>query len=91
MADTQKFKKFVNMLAFIGIVAIAVVLLLRLVFEQVFSGSPEFVNALGLIAECIAYVVTAIYAFYFINAKHSLVYTIMYVISLILIVVLMIV
>lgn len=91
MANSQKFKGFVNMLAFIGIVAIATVMLLRLVFGELFNGSPDFVNALDIIAECIAYVVTAIYAFYFVYARHCLAYTIMYVVSLILIIVLLIV
>lgn len=90
MSGGQKFKKFVNMLAFIGIVAIAVVLLLNLILDAVNAGS-EVVRAMDLIAQCIAYLVTAIYAFYFVYSKHSPAYTIVYVVAVILIIVLLIV
>lgn len=90
MSKSQKFKKFVNMLAFIGIVAIALVLLLNLILEAVNAGS-DVVQAMDLIAQCIAYLVTAIYAFYFILSKHSPAYTITYVVAVILIIVLLII
>jgi len=91
MSKSQKFKKFVNMLAFIGIVAIAVVLLLNLIFGALNIFDSEVVVAMDLLAQCIAYLVTAIYAFYFVYSKNKPVYTIVYVIAVILIVVLLII
>jgi hypothetical protein len=91
MSKNQGFKKFVNMLAFIGIVAIAVVLLLRMVLGDIIKVDSDVINAISLIAECIAYAVTAVYAFYFVYSKHSPAYMITYVIAVILIIVLLVV
>lgn len=83
----SNFKNFLNMIAFVGVVAVAIALL----FGLIFSGNNELAGALTLIAECIAYLVTAIYAFYFVYSKRNPVLTIIYVIAVVAIVVLLIV
>lgn len=80
------FKKFLNLLAYIAIVAIAVALLFGLIFKN-----SEIASALTLVAECIAYLVTAIYAFYYVAKQRNTVVTIVYVIAVVAIVVLLIV
>ncbi|MDD3232136.1 MAG: hypothetical protein PHV79_03750 [Clostridia bacterium] len=87
MASGQGFKKFINMLAFIGIVAVAAVLLLRLFLGEIFKVNSEVVNAIGLIAQCIAYLVTAVYAYFFIRNRGPA-FIITYVIAVILIIIL---
>lgn len=86
MASNGNFKRFLNMIAFIGIIAVAVALLFSLIF-----GGNEVSAALNLIAQCIAYLVTAIYAFYFIQNKRNTVYTIVYIVSVVAIIVLLII
>ena len=81
------FKRFINMLAYIGIVAIAFVLLLRLFLGQVLKLDSEVVNAIGLVAQCIAYLVTAVYAYFFVHRRGPA-FIITYVIAIILIVIL---
>lgn len=86
MADNGNFKKFLNLVAFIGIVAVAVALLIGLIF-----GESEVASAFKLVAQCIAYLVTAIYAFFYIKQERNTVLTIVYVVAVIAIVVLLII
>ena len=83
----SNFKNFLNMVAFVGVIAVAFALL----FGVIFSGNNELSSALSLVAQCIAYLVTAIYAFYFVYSKRNAVLTIVYVIAVIAIVVLLII
>jgi len=85
--NNVNFKKFLNMLAFVGVVAVAFALLFKAIFVQ----SVDVANAFSLVAQCIAYFVTAVYAFYYILSKRNAVTTIVYVISIIAIIVLLIV
>ncbi|MDD4815901.1 MAG: hypothetical protein PHQ62_02025 [Clostridia bacterium] len=81
------FEKFLKMLAFVGVIAVAFALLFKTIFVQ----SVEVANAFSLVAQIIAYFVTAVYGFYYILSKRNAVITITYVISIIAIVVLLIV
>ena len=83
--NNVNFKKFLNMLAFVGIVAVAVALLCKPIF------SAEIGNVFSFIAQCIAYLVTAVYALYYVLSKRNSVITIIFVISVIAIIVLLIV
>ena len=83
----SNFKNFLNMVAFVGVIAVAFALL----FGVIFSGNNELSSALSLVAQCIAYLVTAIYAFYFVYSKRNAVLTIVYVIAVVAIVVLLII
>ena len=85
-SSNDKFKKFINWLAFIAIVGIAVMLLI-----QTIIGGGEVAYALGVIAQCIAYFVAAVYAFYFVYAKGNVVYTIIYFVAVIIIIVMLII
>lgn len=80
-----EFKKFLNLLAFIAIFAVAVSLLIG----RIFGG--DVAHAFSLVAQCIAYFVTAVYAFYYVNAMRNTVLTIIYVVAVVAIVVLLIV
>ena len=77
------FKKFLNLLAFIAIIAVAVALLMGMIFTT----NTSVVSALKLVAECIAYLVTAIYAFYYIYSMRNTAVTIVYFVAVIIIIV----
>lgn len=81
------FKKFLNMLAFIAIIAVAAALL----FVAIFGKSSSIGFAFTLVAQCIAYLVTAIYAFYYIYSMRNTALTIVYFVAVITIIVLLIV
>ncbi len=83
---SASFKRFINLLAFVAIVAIAVVLII-----QAIVGAGEFSNALNIVAQCIAYLVVAVYAFYFVYSKRNVVYTIIYFVAVIIIIILLII
>lgn len=84
---SSNFKKFLNMVAFVGVIVVALALLFRLIF----SANNEVSGALSLVAECIAYFVTAVSAFYFVYSKRNPILTIVYIVAVIAIVVLLIV
>lgn len=81
-----KFKQFLNLIAFIGVIAVAAALL----FKWIFGGNLELAHALTIVAQSIAYLVTAIYAFFYVYAKRNPVLTIVYLVCVIAIVVLLI-
>jgi len=82
MKKNLNLTKFFNMLAFIAIVAVAVALTVGKIF-------PDLGNALSIVAQFIAYIVTAISAFYYVRPKKNIVFFITYVVACILIIVLM--
>ena len=66
----MKGKNFVNFVAYIAIAFIAVALILGRIFSAV-GLSSTIIGALNLIAQVIAYTITAVFAFaYAKNAKH---------------------
>lgn len=81
----SNFKNFLNLIAFVGVIAVALALLIG----KIFGG--ELAAALALVAQCIAYFVAAIYAFYFVYSKRNAVLTIIYVIAVVAIVILLII
>ncbi|MBR6778994.1 MAG: hypothetical protein IKM43_02445 [Clostridia bacterium] len=81
----MKGKQVVNFLAYISIAFIALALILGKLLGWLIN--PNVLNALNLIAQIIAYTITAIYAFSFAKGKKSKGWMIAYVIFVILIVV----
>lgn len=86
MASNGNFKRFLNMIAFIGVIAVAVALLISLIF-----GGNEVSAAFNKVAQIIAYLVTAFYAFYYVQAQRNTIITIVYIIAVVAIIVLLIV
>ena len=82
-----KFKNFLNMLAFVSLVLIAFCLLFQLIFK---NSNASVINAMRIIGECIAYTLVAFYGFYYVRAKKSPVFAIIYAIALTAIVILII-
>ena len=82
-------KKFMNMLAFIGIVVVAVALLIAKILALV-DVSAGAVTALQMVGECIAYIVTMVYAFYFVKNKRNVWWWVAYVAAAVVVVLLVI-
>lgn len=82
MKKSLNFQKFFNLLAFIAVIGVAVALTVGKIF-------PQLGGALQIVAQFIAYIVTAISAFYYIRPKKNIVYLISYIVACVLIVVLM--
>lgn len=80
----SNFSKFINSLAFIGLVMIAIVLVL----QNIIKG--ELIVALQIIGESIAYLVTAITAYFYVRSKRGVWWYIAYVVALVLIIVFMV-
>ena len=80
-----EFKKFLNLLAFIAVVAVAFSLLIGTLF------GGEVATAFSIVAQCIAYFVTAVYAFYYVSAMRNTAITIVYILAVIAIIVLLII
>ena len=84
----MKGKQIVHFLAYISIALIAVALFLSKVFVNVFNDA--FIDALELIAQIIAYTITAVYAFMFAKSKRSIGWMVAYIIFVIAIIVFLI-
>ena len=82
----MKGKQFVSFLSYIAIAFIAVALILGKVFTAV-GLSSSVINALSLIAQIIAYSITAVYAFAYAKSKKSMGWMVAYIIFVIAIVV----
>lgn len=82
----MKGKGFVNFLAYCAIVLIALALVLEFVLGK-FGVSSTVTGAMSLIAEVIAYALTAVFAFYFAKSRRNIGYIIAYIIAVILIIV----
>jgi hypothetical protein len=81
-----KGKGFVNFLAYISIAFIAVALILGKIFSA-FPKLATVTSALSLIAQVIAYAITAVYAFYFAKSKKHITWMICYILFVIAIIV----
>ena len=84
MAKDNMSKVF-NFIAFIGLCCVAVVLIL----QKVLKG--DFINAIGLIGQCIAYFITAVSAFFYVRSKRNVWWYIAYTVAVVLIVVFIII
>lgn len=82
-------KKFMTMLAFIGLCFIAGALLLAKLLG-VFGVSMTAVSAIRTVGECIAYIVTMVYAFSFVKAKRNVWWWVAYCVSVVVVIVLLI-
>ena len=85
----MKGKGFVNFLAYIAVAFIAVALILTKIFS-VFNVSNTITSALMLIAQIIAYTITAVFAFFFAKSKKHIAWMICYVLFVIAIIVFLI-
>lgn len=74
----MKGKSFVSLMSYIAIAFIAVALILSKILG-VFNLSSSIIGALNLIAQVIAYTITAVYAFAFAKSKRSMGWMIAYV------------
>jgi len=81
-----KGKGFVNFLAYIAIAFIAVALILGKILSAV-GLSSTVVGALNLIAQIIAYTITAVFAFYYAKARKHIGWMIAYILFVIAIIV----
>ena len=83
-------KKILNMFAFIGIFLVAVALLLAQVLEWIGIQNWNIISAINTIGQCIAYIVTAIYAFFYVRSKRNLWWWLAYAIAVAVVVVVLI-
>ena len=82
----MKGKGFVNFLAYLAIVLVALALILQYVLSAV-GVSATIVGAMSTIAQFIAYAITAVFAFYFAKSRRNIGFMIAYIVAVILIVV----
>ena len=79
----MKGKQVVNFLAYVAIVLIGATLLLNFVLGKL-GVSAQVVNAIALVAQCVAYVVTAIFAFLYAKTKRNFGFMIAYIVVIVL-------
>lgn len=84
MSNTN-LKRFVNLIAFIGLCMVAIALILQMIFN-----SGDIINAIRTIGECIAYSVTAIYALFYVRSKRNVWWWIAYVVAVTVVILLVI-
>ena len=84
----MKGKQCVNLLAYISIALIAVALLVGKILGWLIS--PNVVSVLNLIAQIIAYTITAVYAFMFAKSQRRIGWMVAYIIFVIVIIVFMV-
>lgn len=81
----MKGKQFVNFLAYISVGLIAVALILSKLLGWLIS--PNVVNIINLIAQIIAYTITAVFAFFYAKSKRNIGWMVAYIIFVIVIIV----
>jgi len=84
----MKGKQFVNFLAYISIALIAIALLVGKVLGWLIS--PNVVGVMNLVAQIIAYTITAVYAFMYAKSKRSIGWMVAYIIFVIVIIIFMV-
>ena len=82
----MKGKQFVNLLAYFAIAFIAVALILGKIFAA-FPKLATVTSALTLVAQVIAYTITAVYAFFYAKSKRHIGWMIAYIVFVIAIIV----
>ena len=78
--------KFVNCLAFIGLIMVAIVLIL-----QKFNLSGSVLGALRTIGESIAYLITSISAFFYVRSKRNVWWYVVYTAAVVLVVIFLVI
>ena len=84
----MKGKQFINFLAYLSIAFIAIALVLGKLLGWLIN--PNILNALNIVAQVIAYTITAVYAFSYAKSKRSAGWMVAYVIFVIVIIVFMV-
>ena len=82
----MKGKGFVNLMAYFAVAFIAIALILT----KIFSAFPKLIavtNALTMVAQIIAYSITAVYAFYYAKSKKHIAWMIAYILFVVAIIV----
>lgn len=82
----MKGKSFVNLMSYLAIAFIAVALILGKILSA-FNLSSSIIGALNLIAQIIAYTITAVFAFFYAKSKKHIAWMICYVLFVIAIIV----
>lgn len=82
----MKGKSFVNFIAYIAIAFIAVALILGKILSAIGLNSA-IIGALNLIAQIIAYAITAVFAFYYAKSKKHIAWMICYIVFVIAIII----
>ena len=82
----MKGKQFVNLLAYFAIAFIALALVINKILGALSVGTA-IAGALSLIAQIIAYAITAVFAFFFAKSKRNIAWMIVYIIAVVLIVI----
>ena len=85
----MKGKGFVNFMAYIAIAFIAVALILSRIFAA-FDMNATIISAISLVAQVIAYAITAVFAFYYAKSKKQIGWMIAYILFVIAIIVFLI-
>lgn len=86
----MKGKQFVNFLSYIAIAFIAVALMLSKILG-LFGLSSSVIGALQLVAEIIAYTITAVFAFFYAKSKKSIGWMVAYIIFVVVIIVFLVI
>ena len=76
----MKGKQFVNFLAYLAIVLIALTLVLQRIFNAVGLSSSVIV-AMNTVAQVIAYAITAVFAFFYAKSKRNIGFMFAYIIA----------
>ena len=82
----MKGKQVVNFLAYIAIAFVAVALILAKIFAAV-GLSSSVIGAMNLIAQVIAYAITAVFAFFYAKSRRNIGWMIAYIVFVIIIIV----
>ena len=85
-SSKREFSGLMNMLGFIGIMFIALALVLAKIF-----GGGQLTAALTIIANVIAYLITAIAVFYYARSRNNIWYFVAFLVAVILIVIFMVI
>lgn len=86
MKNELNTKKFFNAMAFVGLVIAGIALIVSKILGWLSVGA-QFAGILNQVAYCLAFIVTAVAAFYYVRTKRSATWLIIYVIAVLLVVV----
>lgn len=81
----NNFNKIFNCVAFLGLALIAIALILSKIFQN-----GTVINAMSIIGQSIAYIITAISAFFYVRTKRNVWWYVVYTVFAVLVVVFMI-
>lgn len=79
-------RSVLNFLSYVAVFCIGVALILQFIFQKV-GGGGSIASAFQMVAQCLAYSVVSIYAFFFARTKRNIWYLICWLIAVILIII----